>query len=87
MVLVTVTSTSVPSLNIVVPPAYDSGSGTFHVTFAGIPDYAYTVQTATERPVVVPQNRHRWHGRPDRSQRQPDSAAAQPVLPDGLSVT
>jgi hypothetical protein len=48
MVLVTVTSTSVPSLNIVVPPAYDSGSGTFHVTFAGIPDYAYTVQTATD---------------------------------------
>jgi hypothetical protein len=45
-VQVTVTSANVPSPNIVVPPAYDSGSGTFSVTFAGIPGYTYTVQSA-----------------------------------------
>jgi autotransporter-associated beta strand protein len=47
-VFVTVTSANVPSPNIVVPPAYDSGSGTFSVTFAGIPGYTYTIQTATD---------------------------------------
>ena len=46
-ITVTVSSANVPSPNIVVPPAYDSGSGTFSVTFAGIPGYSYTVQTAT----------------------------------------
>jgi hypothetical protein len=45
-VQVTVTSANVPSPNVVVPPSYDSGSGTFHVTFAGIPNYTYTVQSA-----------------------------------------
>ncbi len=45
-VLVTVTSANVPPPNIVVPPAYDSGTGTFRVTFAGIPTYTYTVQWA-----------------------------------------
>jgi hypothetical protein len=35
------------SLNIVSPPAYDSVSGTFSVTFAGIPTITYAVQTAT----------------------------------------
>jgi hypothetical protein len=44
-VQVTVTSANVPSPNVVVPPTYDSGSGTFHVTFAGIPNYTYTVQS------------------------------------------
>ena len=46
-VFVTVTSAGAPSLNIVVPPAYDSASGTFSVGFAGIPGYTYTIQTAT----------------------------------------
>jgi hypothetical protein len=45
-VLVTVTSANVPSPNVVVPPAYDSESGTFSVTFAGIPGFVYTVQWA-----------------------------------------
>jgi len=45
-VLVAVSAANVPSPNIVVPPAYDSGSGTFTVTFAGIPGYTYTIQTA-----------------------------------------
>ena len=44
--LVAVTSASVPSPNVVIPPAYDSGSGTFSVTFAGIPGYTYPIQTA-----------------------------------------
>ena len=35
-----------PSPNVVVPPTYDSGSGTFRVTFAGIPSYTYTIQWA-----------------------------------------
>jgi hypothetical protein len=35
-----------PSPSIVVPPAYDSGSGTFSVTFAGIPNYTYSIQWA-----------------------------------------
>jgi hypothetical protein len=47
-ITVTVSSANVPSPNIVVPPAYDSESGTFSVTFAGIPGYTYTVQTATD---------------------------------------
>src|SRR5262249_17234714 len=45
-VAVTVTSTNGVSPNIVSPPTYDSGSGTFQVTFAGIPGYAYTIQYA-----------------------------------------
>jgi hypothetical protein len=45
-VQVTVTSANLPSPNVVVPPAYDSGSGTFSVTFAGIPGYTYTIQSA-----------------------------------------
>ena len=45
-VLVTVTSANVPPPNVVIPPAYDSASGTFSVTFAGIPNYTYTVQSA-----------------------------------------
>jgi autotransporter-associated beta strand protein len=45
-VLVAVSAANVPSPNIVVPPAFDSGSGTFSVTFAGIPGYVYTVQWA-----------------------------------------
>ena len=45
-VLVTVTSASIPAPNVVIPAAYDSGSGTFSVTFAGIPGYIYTIQTA-----------------------------------------
>ena len=43
-VLVAVSAATVPSPNIVVPPSYDSGSGTFSVTFAGIPGYSYTIQ-------------------------------------------
>jgi autotransporter-associated beta strand protein len=43
-VLVTVTAASVPVPNIRVPPSYDGGSGTFSVTFAGIPGYSYTIQ-------------------------------------------
>lgn len=46
-VLVTVTSANLPSPNVVIPPSYDSGSGTFSITFAGIPNYTYTVQYAT----------------------------------------
>jgi hypothetical protein len=45
-VLVAVTSASVPPPSVVVPPAYDSGSGTFSVTFAGIPNYTYSIQWA-----------------------------------------
>jgi hypothetical protein len=45
-VLVTVSSISLPSANVVIPPAYDSGSGTFRVTFAGIPNYTYSIQSA-----------------------------------------
>ena len=45
-VQVTVTSANLPSPNVVVPPAFDSGSGTFSVTFAGIPGYTYTIQSA-----------------------------------------
>jgi autotransporter-associated beta strand protein len=41
-VLVTVTSASVPSPNIVVPPS--CANGVFSVTFAGIPGYNYTIQ-------------------------------------------
>jgi hypothetical protein len=46
-VLVTVTSANVPAPDIVVPPTYDRGSGTFSVTFAGIPGYGYSIQIAT----------------------------------------
>jgi hypothetical protein len=45
-VLVTVTSASVPPPYVVVPPTYDSGSGTLQVTFAGLPNHTYTIQTA-----------------------------------------
>jgi len=45
-VLVTVSPGNVPPPNIVIPPAYDSGSGAFTVTFAGIPNLQYTIQTA-----------------------------------------
>ncbi len=41
-VAVTVTANSGGSLNIVSPPSYDGT--TFHVTFAGIPGYQYTVE-------------------------------------------
>jgi autotransporter-associated beta strand protein len=47
-VFVTIISTNNPSPNIVVPPSCDITSGTFRVTFAGIPGYAYTVQTAPD---------------------------------------
>jgi hypothetical protein len=40
---VTVTSTNGQSLNIVAT-SYDSETGTFTATFAGIPNYWYTVQ-------------------------------------------
>jgi hypothetical protein len=43
---VTVTSDSGESPNVVVPPTYSGG--TFRVTFAGIPNYTYTVQYATD---------------------------------------
>jgi hypothetical protein len=45
-VTVTVTPNSGGAPNVVSPPAYDSVSGTFSVTFAGIPGITYTVQTA-----------------------------------------
>ncbi|HVM51035.1 MAG TPA: cadherin-like domain-containing protein, partial [Candidatus Acidoferrum sp.] len=45
-VVVTVSPANVPAPNIVVPPAYDSGSGTFSVTFAGIPGLTYSIQWA-----------------------------------------
>ncbi len=44
---VTVTANSGSSPNVVIPPTYDSGSRTFRVTFAGIPGYTYTVETAS----------------------------------------
>jgi hypothetical protein len=44
---VLVTVTNVPAPVIAVPPAYDGGSGTFSVTFAGIPGYSYSIQIAT----------------------------------------
>ena len=59
-VLVTVTSASVPSPNIVVPPAYSNG--TFSVTFAGIPGYTYTIQYCAQRhrwPLDFPHDPHR----------------------------
>jgi fibronectin-binding autotransporter adhesin len=46
MVVVTVSALNPPPPNIVVPPAYDSASGTFTVTFAGIPNLTYSVQWA-----------------------------------------
>ena len=87
-VLVTVTSANVPSPNIVVPPAYDSGSGTFSVTFAGIPGYTYTIQTANarERPVDFPHKRHRWHQRPVPGHRHRVPAAAPALLPNDISL-
>ena len=42
---VTVTDNNGLSPNVV-SYSYDSGSGTFSVTFAGIPDYEYTVEYA-----------------------------------------
>jgi hypothetical protein len=45
-VAVTVTANSGESPNFVSPPAYDSGSRTFRVTFAGIPNY--TVEIAPD---------------------------------------
>jgi len=45
-VVVAVSATNVPSPNIVAGPSYDSGSGTFSITFAGIPGYTYTIQSA-----------------------------------------
>jgi hypothetical protein len=45
-VLVTVSLASVPPPYVVVPPTYDSGSGTFQVTFTGLPNHTYTIQTA-----------------------------------------
>ena len=47
-VTVDVTSGGGTPPNVVSPPTYDSGSGTFRVTFAGIPNYTYTIQTATD---------------------------------------
>jgi autotransporter-associated beta strand protein len=45
-VLVTVSLASVPPPYVVVPPTYDSGSGTFQATFTGLPNHTYTIQTA-----------------------------------------
>jgi uncharacterized lipoprotein YddW (UPF0748 family) len=45
-VCVTVAGASVPPPTLVIPPTYDSGSGTFRVTFAGVPNGTYTVQWA-----------------------------------------
>ena len=45
-VLVAVASANLPSPNVVVPATYDSASGTFRVTFAGIPGYSYTIQSS-----------------------------------------
>jgi hypothetical protein len=47
-VTVTVTSGNATPPNVVSPPTYDSASGTFSVTFAGIPGTQYTVQYASE---------------------------------------
>ena len=41
---VTVTYGGAPSPNVVVPPSYDPVTGLFSVTFAGIPNYTYTVE-------------------------------------------
>jgi len=46
-VTVTVNPGSGAAPNIVSAPTYDSASGTFHVTFAGVPGFGYRVQTAT----------------------------------------
>jgi len=45
---VTVTANSGSSPNVVAPPTYDNASRTFRVTFAGIPGYTYTVETASD---------------------------------------
>lgn len=47
-VTVAVAANGGESPNIISPPTYDSRSGTFRVTFAGIPDYVYTIETATD---------------------------------------
>ena len=43
---VIVTSNNGASPNVVGSPTFDSGTGTFSVTFAGIPGYEYTVEYA-----------------------------------------
>jgi autotransporter-associated beta strand protein len=43
---VTVTDNGGGSPNVVAGPTFDSGTGTFSVTFAGIPGYEYTVEYA-----------------------------------------
>jgi hypothetical protein len=45
-VLVTVSAGTAAPPIIAVPPSYDSGSGSFRVTFAGSPNYPYTIQWA-----------------------------------------
>jgi hypothetical protein len=47
-VTLTVTANNGQSPNVVSPATYDSASGTFRVTFAGIPDVTYTIQYASD---------------------------------------
>jgi hypothetical protein len=61
MVIVNVTSDSGGSPNVV-SSSYDSGSQTFHVTFAGVPGYWYTIQWS---PNV---NSGPWTSFPDKVQ-------------------